>query len=331
MTIAGVDRAWSARTWSGDTTVRSAESVRVDGGHMLVTWNDEQRAAPRPQDTQQRTVSAWGNALQANICRLRILVVGVGSVGLDVALRLAATGIQHVAVMDFDVVKPLNRDRLIGPTRQDAHLQRSKVEVATRLMHNAATAETPEIVGHTMNVCDPAAHALALDYDVIFSCVDRPWPRAVLNAIAYADLIPVIDGGIGIDAFEDGAGMRNAIWRSHVLRPGRPCLVCNGQLDLGSVQQDRLGLLGNPRYIAGAGPAARIGNENVALLSVSATASQLAQFVSLVAAPGGESEPGPLRYSLSTHHLERVPCRSSEHCFFEQSAGVGDRRPRLTS
>jgi hypothetical protein len=153
----------------------------------------------------------------------------------------------------------------------------------------------------------------------------------VLNAIAYADLIPVIDGGIAIDAFDDGTGMRNAVWRSHVLRPGRPCLVCNKQLDLGTVQLDRLGLLDNPRYIAGAGPGMRGGNENVALLSVSAAASQLAQFVSLVAAPGGEPEPGPLRYSLATHHLEHLPYRSSDRCFFEQSIGTGDKRPRLTS
>jgi molybdopterin/thiamine biosynthesis adenylyltransferase len=85
-------------------------------------------------------------------------------------------------------VKHLNLDRLIGATREDADLRRPKVDVATRLMRNAATAENPDIAGYQASVCDPAAHAIALDYDVILSCVDRPWPRAVLNALAYADM-----------------------------------------------------------------------------------------------------------------------------------------------
>jgi hypothetical protein len=58
--------------------------------------------------------------------------------------------------------------------------------------------------------------------------------------LAYADLIPVIDGGIHIDPFPD-QGMRNATWRSRVIRPGRPCLSCNKQLNLGLVALDREG------------------------------------------------------------------------------------------
>ncbi|WP_276328938.1 ThiF family adenylyltransferase [Amycolatopsis lexingtonensis] len=71
-----------------------------------------------------RTVSAWGEGVQGDLARLRVLVVG--AVGLDLAIRLVQAGIQNVASMDFDTVEKLNLDRLITATRQDARLVRSK-------------------------------------------------------------------------------------------------------------------------------------------------------------------------------------------------------------
>ena len=329
MTLAGEDGSWSARAWSAGGTTSWCESVRTIGEQLKVSWNDELRLPPVANESQIRTVSAWGATAQHSLARLRVLVVGAGSVGLDVALRLAATGIQHVAVMDFDRVQTVNLDRLVGATRLDAALQRSKVKVAGRLMASSATASKPEIVTYDMSVCEPAGLAVALDYDVILSCVDRPWPRAVLNQIAYTDLIPVIDGGIAIDAFPDGAGMRSATSRTHVVRPGRPCLACNKQLDLATVTLDRQGLLDDPLYIADADPSVRPRRQNVAALSASVSASLLAQFISLIIAPGGHGEPGPLRFSLSTHFLEHLPYATRATCPVEIAVGAGDSRAPL--
>jgi len=328
-TLGGRDGGWSMRNWTPEGRPEWAESVRVVGDCLRVTWNDRLCPPPQLQKTQDRTVSAWGERIQADLARLWFLVVGAGSVGLDVALRLAASGVRHVAVMDFDGVYVVNLDRLIGATRLDVLLCRSKVEVALRLMRAAATAASPDLQSLEMSVCTSEGLAAALDYDVIVSCVDRPWPRAALNGIAYADLIPVVDGGIGIDAFDDGDGMRNATWRSHVVRPGRPCLSCNGQLDLGDVQLDKQGLLDDPRYLAAAGRNGQA-RQNVAALSASVSASLLAQVVSLVAAPGGRGEPGPLRYTLSAHWLEHVDATTREGCAFEHVTAAGDRRHTLT-
>lgn len=328
MTLAGRDKSWSARFWAQDGSFRECESVRVVGRTLDVSWNPRLRPAPPVRPTQMRSVSGWGPRIQANIARLRVLVVGAGSVGLDVALRLAASGVEHVAVMDFDTVEAVNLDRLIGATVFDAMLHRSKAEVARRLVAAAATAESSTVSTHELSVCEPDGLAEALDYDLIFSCVDRPWARAVLNTIAYTDLIPVIDGGIHIDPFEDD-GMRNATWRSHVIRPGRPCLSCNKQLDLALVPLDREGLLDDPEYIRGAGiegPA----RQNVATLSVSVVAGLLAQFVSLVAAPGCLGEPGPLQYVLSTHSLDHRDDVTQPNCYFERATAAGDTRVDIT-
>ena len=300
MTLAGDGNSWSARTWQTNEPTW-AESVRVVGESFIVDWNDDLRPAPHPSKTHGRTIAAWGSATQASLARMRVLVVGVGSVGLDVAQRLAASGIQHLGVMDYDVVEPINLDRMIGATRRDARRVRPKATVAARLMRAASTATSPT------------------------------WPRAVLNTLAYADLIPVIDGGINIETHlgRDGA-MRGASWRSHTLVPGRACLQCSKQLAAHEVPLDMGGLFEDPEYIrrAGrAGPAATSGSPNVALLSANVSAAQL---VSLVAKPAGFGVPRPLRYILAGHVLEHLDYEPAEYCPVEKSVGTGDQRQDLT-
>jgi hypothetical protein len=324
MTLAGHDSSWSARVWFDRAAPVWAESVRSVGDKLAITWNDELRPSPTATAQQDRTISSWGPRTQGSIARLRVLIVGVGSVGLDVAQRIAATGVEAVGVMDFDAVEVTNLDRMIGATRLDAALGRPKVDIAARLIRSAATAHRFDVRRHEVSITDPEGLSIALDYDVIFSCVDRPWARAVLNQIAYSDFIAVIDGGIALDTFADGR-MRNGIWRSHTLVPGRPCMVCLGQLLVGDVALDKQGLLEDPKYIAAA-QRETPSRQNVATLSASVSASLLAQFVSLVAHPGGRGVPAPLRYILSTHQLEHSNASSGPYCPFENATALGDAR-----
>lgn len=327
MTLAE-DYTWSARVWL-DGDAHWAGSVRRVGPTMVTSWNDELVPARVDERSQARTISAWGEDLHRDITRLRVLVVGVGSVGLDIVQRLAATGLLEIGIMDYDHVEELNRDRMIGATRRDARLRRRKIDVAARLAHRAATAPSFQVHRYADSICTPTGLATALDYDIILSCVDRPWPRAVLNSIAYADLIPVIDGGIAIDTMPTG-GMRGATRRVQTIVPGRPCLTCSFQISMTEVALEMGGDLDDPEYIRRAGREPVSGRPNVAALCVGVSTSQLEQFVSLVAHPGGQPVPGPLRFSLAAHHLEHLPHKTQPYCPVEQALAVGDARTDLT-
>jgi hypothetical protein len=329
MTLAGDDGTWSARHWDrggGEDAARTdAENVRVVGARLAVSWNDALVPPPDAWATQRRSISLWGQALHGDLVRRSVLVVGTGSVGLDVAVRLAATGVTRIGLMDFDTVEERGLDRMIGVTATDVRLRRAKVDVARRLVLENATAADLRLDAWEHSICEAAGARLALDFDLIMCCVDRPWPRAVLNLLAYTDLVPVIDGGIAVDVLPDG-GMRDATWRSHVIRPGRPCMVCNGQLDRGTLAADVAGDPDDPCYVqgsdGGAGP-------NGAVLSISAAAALLAQYVSFNGGPGG-GEPGQLQYVLSTHTLEHLPVVSQPQCLYEAAEALGDARPVLT-
>jgi tRNA A37 threonylcarbamoyladenosine dehydratase len=68
---------------------------------------------PRGTDAQIRTISAWGKKKQADLARLRVGIVGAGSVGAFIAEGMARTGLEDITVIDFDGIETKNLDRLL--------------------------------------------------------------------------------------------------------------------------------------------------------------------------------------------------------------------------
>jgi molybdopterin-synthase adenylyltransferase len=110
-------------------------------------------------------------------------------VGGMVGEALARIGFEDSMVIDFDRVEEHNLDRLVYATRSD--IGRLKVEVMAERLSVRATAENFLIEPVLGAVYEEEVFRAALDCDVLFSCVDRPWGRYILNLVAYARLIPV--------------------------------------------------------------------------------------------------------------------------------------------
>lgn len=329
MTLAG-DGHWSARFWErvgrGEYDKQDCETVRVVGERLSVTYDERQRPTPGSRPELERTVSAWGRDAQAHLARLKIGVIGAGSVGALVAETLVRTGVGDLMLLDFDTVKVVNLDRLLHARKRDAILARSKVETLRRGLLKSATAASPRVEALEFSVVEEEGFRAALDCDVLFSCVDRPWPRAALNLIAYAHLIPVIDGGIKVMT-AGGSRLTAADWKAHVAAPGRRCLECLGQYDPGLVATERDGLLDDPVYVEGLPRDHPIrGNQNVFAFSMGAASLEVLQLLSMVIAPGGLADTGAQNYHFVTGEIDIDTRGCQAGCFYSSDLlSTGDR------
>lgn len=330
LTLAGRDDAWSARFWERSAPRiyerKDCASVRVVGDHLRVSFNDALLPARRANEQQVRTVSSWGEAAQTDLIRLRVGLVGAGSVGGFIAESLARTGFTSLSVMDFDTIKEKNLDRLCYATRDD--LGKGKAMRLSERLRKIATADEFAATPVEAAVFEPEGWSAALDCDVLVSCVDRPWGRHAMNLIAHAHLIPVVDGGIAVRVNRNNK-LAAADWRAHVATPGRPCLQCLGQYDPTHVQMERMGQLDDPVYMAGLDPNHLLrAGQNVSAFSMACASQQLLQLLALVLAPLGQCNPGAQIYHFVGHKLDKGPITEcSPDCLFPTVVGDGDRCP----
>lgn len=315
----GNDGAWSARFWLSDAADRYqcywAESVRVVGERLRITHHPTLAPAPACTDAQVATATVWGEANQADIARARVGIVGLGSVGSIVAEALARTGVSHFTLIDHDTVETRNLDRTLGAVPNDVAAKAPKVGISRRLVTATHTAAAFDVEAYKGSVLSHGGLAHALDCDVLFSCVDRAAPRAHLNALAYAHLIPVVDGGILANV--RGGELVHVDWRIHTVGPERRCLVCLGALDIEQVQLDRAGLLDDPAYIRGLGDkfSPLLARQNVFAFSLSVAAHEVLQFATLITGNQRIGGRGPQSYHGYPGEMEaRVIAPCDEDC-----------------
>lgn len=312
----GTDGSWSARFWlregRGAYARQWARSVRVVGRQLRITFRPDLDPAPVPPASQAATVSVWGTARQADLARVRVGIVGLGSVGSIVAEALSRVGISWLALIDHDHMEERNLDRTLGSLPADAVNATPKVLVTDRMVAVSHTATSFHTEVHHGSLLEPSGLELALDCDVLFSCVDRPWPRHLLNALAYGHLIPVVDGGILAKVDRQGR-LIHVDWRIHTVGPERSCMVCLGALRPEDVALDRAGRLDDPSYIQGLGPEfqASLARQNVFAFSLSVAAHEVLQFIGLVTGQPRVGGTGAQTYHGYPGVMEILP---TQHC-----------------
>ncbi|MBL9108701.1 MAG: ThiF family adenylyltransferase, partial [Myxococcales bacterium] len=150
-------------------------SIRVLRGGMA-TWEAEGHPVARDAaldgldarafDRQMRLPEVGPHG-QAKLARARVAVVGAGGLGCPVLLYLAAAGVGHLTVIDFDTVaiENLHRQILYGP----GDVGTPKVSAAGAAL--ARLHPHVHVAGHVARFGDDTAHLLA-GHDVVVDATD---------------------------------------------------------------------------------------------------------------------------------------------------------------
>jgi molybdopterin/thiamine biosynthesis adenylyltransferase len=283
-TVWGDDRVYGE--WAAnDGRAGKLDSMLVVGQQLRqLAGGDEDMADPR----YERQLPWFSTTGQADLARLRVAICGCGGTGSQLAQQLAYLGCRRFVLVDPDTADRSNLNRLVTATADD--LGRGKAELAAAMiMRIAPDAEVEKV---PIRLESQRALDALKSADVIFGCVDNDGARLILNELALAYVVPLIDLAVGI-AIESGRVVE-AGGRIALVGADGPCLQCLGEIDrneaayfLASAEEQKVARARG--YVTGMdAPAPAVISLNAAI--VAAAVSEFAIWVSGVRAPQSLTE-----------------------------------------
>lgn len=277
----GIDGFVSARIWNLiDERPHKIEvrKVRIVDESFNLFYHPKVKLNITQSKKKLATKSVWGDRIQSKLEDVRIGIVGLGSVGSIVADGLAHIGVRKVILIDPDCLEFRNLDRTHGAKVSDVYFQKNKVSISKRNFKRSCTSKHPEIRMISKHIEQNKTYKNLLDCDFVFSCVDKHYPRYILNFLALSHLIPVIDGGVLVDLRSDDS-VENITWREHLIAPNRTCLSCLNAFTYDEVLKEIDGLDVKPAYINVDGKPKQNGNDNIYSFSLNLASNELNLFL----------------------------------------------------
>ena len=323
----GTDGYWSARFWKKQAkTVQRhwCQKVKVvDKKSYKIYCNDSLLPPLERKEILKRTFDTWGAKHQNNITRLRVGIVGLGSVGSIVAEAMARMGVKSIVLIDPDKVEKHNLDRLLYGLPE--HIGSYKVDVAKKMIKSHSTADKICVKAIPLSIHHSNAYYSALDCDFLFSCVDRPVARDVLNFISFSHLIPVVDGGIKV-TLDKNRDFYNVHWRSHLVTPYHQCMRCNKQYTTSDVSLELDGSLDDPSYIDNLPEDQRDSNQNVFSFSLAVASDEVNAMIRYIIAKDWWPEAQQKDFQFLTGSVRVNNQKCNPNCVFQKErVAMGDK------
>lgn len=164
--------------------------------------------------SRQIRLEQVGETGQRAIADASVLIVGMGGLGSPVSMYLAAAGVGHLGIADFDVVEESNLQRQIAHGQADIGLL--KTDSAARTLESLQPGIRIDRYDYTLEEAE--LNELASAYTLIVDCTDNFPTRFQLNEASLKNNTPLVSG----------AAIR---WEGQVTafdpnQPGSPCYRC---------------------------------------------------------------------------------------------------------
>jgi molybdopterin/thiamine biosynthesis adenylyltransferase len=166
------------------------------------------------------------------ISQARVLMVGAGAIGNEVAKNLVLSGFRNITVVDMDHIVNSNLARCLFFSEADAAQDRLKAEIITNgMMKLDKNINATAITGKIQNQGD----SFVRDFNVALGCVDNVLARLYLNAQCCYNRIPYVDGAMD--------GLKGKV--QVVIPPETPCLECGMNRSHAKIVEQRFSCTGN--------------------------------------------------------------------------------------
>ncbi|RKZ78210.1 MAG: molybdopterin-synthase adenylyltransferase MoeB [Candidatus Parabeggiatoa sp. nov. 1] len=127
---------------------------------------------------------------QERLLNAKVLIIGLGGLGSPAAMYLAAAGVGHLRLCDFDVVDLSNLQRQIIHSTSD--IGKPKVESARETL--LALNPLIEVIPIYQQLDEPALTEQVAEVDVVLDCTDNLPTRFAINKACVDTQTPLVFG-----------------------------------------------------------------------------------------------------------------------------------------
>jgi hypothetical protein len=214
------------RLWRGPREAWPLRRLVVVGERLAYRRLDGQAEGPPPPPSAvfDRGLALTGAGALCILAGLTVAVIGASGTGSLVCELLARAGCWRILLIDDDVIKVINLNRILYATQEDVDRQTPKVEVLRRGIEGLGLGCWVEPVRG--NVLEREVLARLREADLTIGCVDKAFPRQLVCEFTFRYHRPYIDVGSEIGGDEKGIVSLDA--RTSYVAPGRYCLQCAG-------------------------------------------------------------------------------------------------------